>query len=73
MNARELISKLGGTHTVIAETGLSKGRISQWQTSNHIPRPWVKYLRARFPRTVDWSQLDLAPSEQQGRASQAAV
>ncbi|QOT77902.1 hypothetical protein [Cupriavidus basilensis] len=54
MNARELIQALGGPQAVISETGLSKGRISQWQTSNHIPRSWVMFLRARFPDAVDW-------------------
>lgn len=64
MNARELITALGGPQAVINETGLTKGRISQWQTSNHIPRPWVKFLRARFPRAVDWNQVELAEREQ---------
>ncbi|AOY96882.1 hypothetical protein BKK79_35915 [Cupriavidus sp. USMAA2-4] len=63
MNARELIQALGGPQAVTAETGLSKGRISQWQTSNHIPRPWVMFLRARFPRAVDWARLELAERE----------
>ncbi|GAB7543439.1 hypothetical protein CS8_031110 [Cupriavidus sp. 8B] len=77
MNARELVQALGGPQAVISETGLSKGRISQWQTSNHIPRPWVMFLRARFPAAVDWDQMDLAdreelkPSKKKGRPKSA--
>ncbi|MCA3186307.1 hypothetical protein [Cupriavidus sp.] len=63
MNARDLISALGGTEALTAETGLSEGRISQWRTANYIPKPWVKFLRARFPTEVDWDALALADRE----------
>lgn len=30
-------------------TGLSKGRISQWRTENHIPRSWRLFLETAKP------------------------
>ena len=60
MNAQDVINALGGPKVVCAETGLSKGRISQWGTDNHIPTPWLKYLKERFPKVIAWDRLLLS-------------
>lgn len=40
MNTTEIIQEMGGRQAVIELTQLSKGRISQWEKQNHIPRAW---------------------------------
>lgn len=40
MTAIEIIRALGGRKRVMEITLLSKGRISQWEKENHIPRSW---------------------------------
>lgn len=50
MNIQSFISDIGGRQILIDETGLTKGRISQWVTENKIPSPWVKYLCAKYPK-----------------------
>ena len=60
MNARELIAALGGVPKLVKLTGLPEGRIYQWQTGNYIPRAWLKFFRARYPRKVAWDELVLA-------------
>lgn len=47
--AAEIIDACGGNKAVIELTGLTKGRISQWRTENHIPRPWLRYLQKAKP------------------------
>lgn len=54
MDTRELIDLLGGPSKVMEDTGLSKGRISQWATEDNIPRPWVKFYRLKRP-DINWS------------------
>jgi uncharacterized protein (DUF2249 family) len=49
MNIDAFIQDVGGRQVIIEMTGLTKGRISQWVTENHVPRPWRKYLSERFP------------------------
>jgi hypothetical protein len=49
VNVGRVIDRLGGPKEVQALTGLSKGRISQWRTENHIPESWCRYLRAIRP------------------------
>lgn len=49
MDVADLIDRLGGSKAVQGITGLSKGRISQWRTENHIPRPWLKFLQSSRP------------------------
>jgi hypothetical protein len=49
MNVQAFTQAVGGRRVLISVTGLSKGRISQWVTDNHIPRSWVKFLELRFP------------------------
>lgn len=53
MNVEKFIEALGGRAVVIAETGLSKGRISQWCINNTMPRPWVKFFREKYPELCD--------------------
>jgi|TARA_R110000824_G_scaffold153382_1_gene325008 hypothetical protein len=49
MDVNNFISDIGGRKILINSTGLTKGRISQWVTGNHIPRPWIKFLVQKFP------------------------
>jgi hypothetical protein len=55
MDTQRVIELMGGRAAVIAETGLTKGRISQWVTDNRIPRPWLKYFRQKYKR-LPWDQ-----------------
>lgn len=61
MDTKELIDLLGGPKKVIADTGLSKGRISQWSTENKITDSWLKYLKQKYKR-IPWSQYEPADS-----------
>jgi hypothetical protein len=49
MNANQVIEVMGGRKAVMKITGLSKGRISQWITQNHIPNSWLAAFRALKP------------------------
>jgi hypothetical protein len=49
MDVSNVIERLGGTKGVQQLTGLSKGRISQWRTENHIPRAWLMFLKNKRP------------------------
>lgn len=49
MNATEFITALGGRQKVLEITGLTKGRISQWEKENHIPRAWRVAFYAMNP------------------------
>lgn len=49
MNVDAFIADIGGRAEVMSETGLSKGRISQWCVSGWIPLPWRKYFVAKYP------------------------
>ncbi|MGY5409978.1 hypothetical protein ACXHWJ_10100 [Alcaligenes nematophilus] len=40
MNAKHIIEEMGGRRAVLRITGLSKGRISQWEKAGVIPRVW---------------------------------
>jgi hypothetical protein len=53
MDINQFIAEIGGRAAVIAETGLTKGRISQWCVSQRIPRPWVKFFREKYPAICD--------------------
>lgn len=37
-------------------TGLSRGRIYQWLDGEPIPKPWLKFFQAKFPK-LDWVAL----------------
>ena len=52
MNATKIIEAMGGRRRVMDITGLSKGRISQWASSNHIPDSWMVAFRALNPDEV---------------------
>lgn len=49
MDVENFIEEIGGRAVVIDETGLTKGRISQWVTERRIPKPWIKFLREKYP------------------------
>lgn len=49
MNINAFISDIGGRKVLIDDTGLTKGRISQWVKDKRIPAPWVKYLCEKYP------------------------
>lgn len=49
MNANQVIDVMGGRKAVMKITGLSKGRISQWISQNHIPRSWLVAFRTLKP------------------------
>jgi hypothetical protein len=56
MDAQKIIDAIGGRKAAMALTGLTKGRISQFITGNHIPRPWLMLFEEKFP-SLDWSHL----------------
>jgi hypothetical protein len=49
VTAGDIIDRIGGPKAVMGLTKLSKGRISQWRTENHIPRVWLLYLKEKKP------------------------
>lgn len=51
MNANQVIEVMGGRKEVMKITGLSKGRISQWISQNHIPPSWLVAFRALKPES----------------------
>lgn len=53
MDVEKFITEIGGRAAVIAETGLTKGRISQWCLTKSLPRPWIKYFREKYPEICD--------------------
>lgn len=56
MYSLKIIEALGGRKKVIADTGLTRGRISQWIVRNDIPILWIRYFRAMHPK-LDWKAL----------------
>jgi len=57
MDAKTLITEFGGRQKVMAMTGLSKGRISQWVTTDEIPLAWLRFFKAKRPR-LDLDRLE---------------
>jgi len=55
MNTHELLELLGRKQ-VMADTGLSRGSMSQWATANRIPSPWLKFLKQKYQRKVNWAE-----------------
>lgn len=49
MNTKQMIALLGGPAKIIEDTGLSKGRISQWGTDDDIPHSWIKFYQLKRP------------------------
>ncbi|CAB3804847.1 hypothetical protein GCM10011400_51590 [Paraburkholderia caffeinilytica] len=64
MNATKVIEAMGGRRRVMDITGLSKGRISQWTSSNHIPDSWMVAFRALDPEAVRKAEGGEAPTPQ---------
>ncbi|MDR6493565.1 hypothetical protein J2797_003463 [Paraburkholderia terricola] len=62
MNATKVIEAMGGRRRVMDITGLSKGRISQWASSNHIPESWMVAFRALNPAEVRKAEGDADPT-----------
>ena len=57
MKATDIVQALGGRRKVIELTGLTKGRISQWEKQNHIPRSWLLAFHALNPEIPFPAQL----------------
>lgn len=57
MNTEQIIELLGGRKEVMDDTGLSKGRLSQWVTADRITPSWERYFRAKRP-DLDWGAYD---------------
>lgn len=49
MDAKQIIDVMGGRAEVMRITGLTKGRISQMVTENHIPVAWMVAFQAMKP------------------------
>lgn len=49
LDVGKIIDDLGGTAAVARECEITDGAVSQWRSNNFIPKPWLKYLRERFP------------------------
>ena len=56
MNSKLIVEALGGRQKVIKETGLTRGRISQWIVRNDIPKLWIAFFRLKYPK-LNWKQL----------------
>lgn len=56
MDAKKIIDAVGGRKQVMQMTELTRGRIYQWISENHIPDPWLKMFEAKFP-DLDWESL----------------
>lgn len=52
MEAKDIIEAMGGRAEVLKLTGLTKGRISQWEKSEKIPRAWHLLFHQMCPRKV---------------------
>ena len=57
MDTKQLVATLLGPKQLQGETGLSKGRISQWVSKDRITPAWEKYFRAKYP-DIDWASYD---------------
>lgn len=58
MKARQVIEALGGRAEVRRMTGLSKGRLSQWEKDDAIPRAWMTAFHAMHPNDIPASAID---------------
>jgi hypothetical protein len=57
MNTKHLIELLGGPAKIMEDTGLSKGRISQWGAADEITRPWLELYKLKRP-DIDWAAYE---------------
>lgn len=72
MNATEIIEAIGGRKRVLEITLLTKGRISQWEKQNHIPRPWqmvFHLMNPEIPLPVTQFNAPLQPQPQTPHAT----
>lgn len=60
MNTLSVIKAIGGRKKVIQETGLHRASISHWVANNIIPKPWLKFFMAKYPK-LDWKTLLAEP------------
>ncbi len=63
MDVEKFIEEIGGRAEIIRQTGLSKGRISQWCTDRAIPKPWIMYLREKYPVACERHGIVGSPEE----------
>lgn len=63
MDTRKIIENMGGRAKVLKLTGLTKGRISQWETSGKIPRAWHLLFHEMHPRKVPHPDKCAGPQE----------
>lgn len=68
MNASQIIETMGGRAEVMKITGLTKGRVSQWETGDYIPRPWLMVFHKIHPRKVPHPDR-LGITKRQGRSN----
>lgn len=68
MDTRKIIDAVGGRKAVQEMTGLSRGRIYQWMDEESIPKPWLKFFQAKFPK-LKWNDLlkEKAPAEKEAQ------
>lgn len=52
MNTSQIIETMGGRAKVLKLTGLTKGRISQWEKDDKIPRAWHLLFYQMYPRKI---------------------
>jgi len=57
MNTKQLVALLGGPKKIKEDTGLSKGRVSQWVSEDRITPSWLEYYRLKRP-DIDWATYD---------------
>lgn len=58
---RDFIESLGGVAAVARKLGISKSAVSQWATTNYIPKVRDDYFRVAYPEQYtahlgDWSR-----------------
>ncbi len=57
MDTKHLVGLLGGPSQIMEDTGLSKGRVSQWVSEDRITPSWLKFYRLKRP-DIDWGAYD---------------
>lgn len=68
MDTRQIIEAMGGRAAVLRLTGLTKGRISQWEKSDRIPRAWHLLFHEMHPRKVPHPDKAGAPTKDTAHA-----
>lgn len=57
LSAKQIIDAVGGRKAVRALTGLTRGRIHQWEAEDHIPAAWMKFIEAKFPSELQRAEI----------------